>query len=640
MKRKNSLIFKIRSIIRIVAAITALVFAVNYIFNLNIFIFRAFFTQFAYLYFLLLLFTPQVFLYYSFSGKTHDSYIPFYDIFLSLLTFSCFLYFALHGLDMTTKGWSFLAPQFPTTIAIVSWFLILETIRRTCGLLMFCFTFFFSFFPIFTDYMPGFLLGQDFSFITTARYHLMSSCSMVGIPIYVTATLLFGFIVFGALLKSCGAAKFFLDLALSLFGYTRGGPAKVSIISSGLFGSLSGDVSANVISTGSVTIPAMKDSGFPSHVAGAVEACASTGGVLMPPVMGAAAFLIASFLNIPYLHVAAAAAIPAFLYYYSLYVSLDFYSAARGMKGISRQKLLVFRKVIINGWYYIFSLIVLIFFLLVLRETSRAPFYTCLMLIVVTMFKRNNRFNIKSFLLFIGTLGDYFVSLIPIMAAAGLIMGALSVTGVAQAMSSEILALAGDNLMLLLFAGFFTSFILGTGMTITACYIFLAVAIVPALVKFGLDPLASHLFVMYCGMISFITPPVAIGAFVASTIANASFLKTAFTAMKLGIIMYFLPFFFVINPALILHGSLIEIIQTFITALLGIIMLAAGIQGYIFVMGRIKIVIRILCLVTGILLCYPEIKTDIIGLLIGFFVFLPSIIEWIYIRKKGNLVKN
>jgi len=640
LKRENSLMFKVRSIIRIVCAVIALVFAVNYIFNLNIFIFRAFFTQFAYLYFLLVLFTPQVFLYYSFSGKAHDSYIPFYDIFLSLLTFSCFLYFSLHGLDMTTKGWSFLAPQIPTTIAIVSWFLMLEAIRRTCGPLMFGFTFFFSFFPIFTDYMPGFLCGQDFSFLTTARYHLMSSCSMVGIPIYVTATLLFGFIVFGALLKSCGAAKFFLDLALSLFGYTRGGPAKVSIVSSGLFGSLSGDVSANVISTGSVTIPAMKDAAFPSHVAGAVEACASTGGVLMPPVMGAAAFLIASFLNIPYLHVAAAAAIPAVLYYYSLFISLDFYSAARGMKGIPRQKLPVFREVIINGWYYIFSLIVLIFFLLVLRETSRAPFYTCLMLIVVTMFKRNSRFNIRSFLLFIETLGDYFVSLIPIMAAAGLIMGALSVTGVAQAMSSEILALAGNNLILLLFAGFFTSFVLGTGMTITACYIFLAVAIVPALVKFGLDPLASHLFVMYCGMISFITPPVAIGAFVASTIAKASFLKTSFTAMKLGIIMYFLPFFFVINPALILHGSLMEIIQTFITALLGIIMLAAGIQGYMFVVGRIKIVIRILCLITGILLCYPEIMTDIIGVLIVTFVFLLFTRKEFLIKKKKKLVKN
>jgi len=541
---------------------------------------------------------------------------------------------------MTTKGWSFLAPQIPTTIAIVSWFLMLEAIRRTCGLLMFGFTSFFSFFPIFTDYMPGFLRGQDFSFLTTARYHLMSSCSMVGIPIYVTATLLFGFIVFGALLNSCGAAKFFLDLALSLFGYTRGGPAKVSIISSGLFGSLSGDVSANVISTGSVTIPAMKDAGYPSHIAGAVEACASTGGVLMPPVMGAAAFLIASFLNIPYLHVAAAAAIPAVLYYYSLYISLDFYSAARGMKGIPRQKLPVFRKVIIDGWYYIFSLIVLIVFLLVLRETSRAPFYTCLMLIVVTMFKRNNRFNIKSFLLFIGTLGDYFVSLIPIMAAAGLIMGALSVTGVAQAMSSEILALAGDNLILLLFAGFFTSFVLGTGMTITACYIFLAVAIVPALVKFGLDPLASHLFVMYCGMISFITPPVAIGAFVASTIAKASFLKTSFMAMKLGIIIYFLPFFFVINPALILHGSLIEIMQTFITALLGIIMLAAGIQGYLFVIGKIKIPMRILCMISGILLGYPEVKTDIIGVLIGFFVFLLFTRKEFLIGKKKKLVKN
>lgn len=620
-----------------ICAIIGLVFAINYIFHLNIFIFRAFFTEISYLYFLIALFAPQVFLFYSFFGKKHSNYIPFYDILFCLLTFGCFFYFAIQGLEMTTKGWSFLAPPIPTTIAIVSWFLMLEIIRRTCGLMMLVFTSFFSFFPIFTSYMPGFLYGQNFSFLTTARYHLMSPCSMVGIPLYVTATLLFGFIVFGALLTSCGAGKFFLDFALSIFGQTRGGPAKVSVISSGLFGSISGDVSANVISTGSFTIPAMKDGGFPAHVAGAVEACASTGGVLMPPVMGAAAFLIASFLNIPYIKVALAAFIPSLLYYYSLFLSLDFYSARRNIKGIPREKLPVFRKVIKDGWMFVFSLIILVFYLVILRETAKAPFYTCLLLIIITMLNKNTRFNIKSFLLFINSVGDYFVSLIPIMAAAGLIMGSLSVTGVAQAMSSEILASVGNHLLLLLFAGFFTSFLLGTGMTITACYIFLAVAIVPALVKFGLNPLASHLFVMYCGMISYITPPVAIGAFVAAKIAKASYFKTGFMAMKLGIILYFLPFFFVINPALIMQGPVIEIILAFITALLGISMLAAGIQGYLFVIGKIKMPMRILCMISGILLSYPEVKVSIIGFLIGFFVFIFFYKEKILIWEKPHV---
>ena len=620
-----------------ICAIIGLVFAINYIFHLNIFIFRAFLTEISYLYFLIALFAPQVFLFYSFFGKKHSSYIPFYDILFCLLTFGCFFYFAVQGLEMTTKGWSFLAPPIPTTIAIVSWFLMLEIIRRTCGLMMLVFTSFFSFFPIFTSYMPGFFYGQNFSFLITARYHLMSPCSMVGIPLYVTATLLFGFIVFGALLTSCGAGKFFLDFALSVFGQTRGGPAKVSIISSGLFGSISGDVSANVISTGSFTIPAMKDGGFPAHVAGAVEACASTGGVLMPPVMGAAAFLIASFLNIPYIKVAIAAFIPSLLYYYSLLISLDFYSARRNIKGIPREKLPVFRKVIKDGWMFVFSLIILVFFLVILRETAKAPFYACLLLIIITMLNKNTRFNIKSFLLFINSVGDYFVSLIPIMAAAGLIMGSLSITGVAQAMSSEILASVGNNLLLLLFAGFFTSFLLGTGMTITACYIFLAVAIVPALVKFGLNPLASHLFVMYCGMISYITPPVAIGAFVAAKIAKASYFKTGFMAMKLGIILYFLPFFFVVNPALIMQGPVIEIILAFITALLGISMLAAGIQGYLFVIGKIKMPMRILCMISGILLSYPEVKVSIIGFLIGFFVFIFFYKEKILIWKKPHV---
>jgi len=600
----------------IVFTLIALMFALNYIFNLRIFIFREMFTEFSYLYFLILLFVPIGFLFYPATKNAPKDRIPWYDILLFTAGFSCFLYFALHGVDMTLKGWSFVAPLTPTIMAVISWVLMLEAIRRTAGLSLLVFVLFFSFFPLFTEYMPGFLMGQGFDFLTTARYHSMSPCSIVGIPISVTATLLFGFIVFGALLQSTGAGEFFLDLASSLLGRTRGGPAKVSILASGLFGSLSGDVSANVISTGSLTIPTMKRIGYPAHYAGAVEACASTGGVLMPPVMGAAAFLIASFLGIPYIQVCISAIIPAILYYFALFMGLDSYAARVGLKGLSREELPSLRKVLARGWFYGFALIILIFFLVVLRMTARAPFYAALILIVLSMITKETRFNLKRFFLFIETVGRYFVSLTPIMAAAGMIMGALGVTGVAHAMSTEILWLAGENLILLLLLGFFASFVLGTGMTITPCYIFLAVTLVPALLHIGLDPLACHLFVMYCGMISFITPPVAIGAFVASKIADASAMKTALSAMKFGMIIYFLPFFFVLNPAMILHGSFLEIIQVVFTCLAGIILMAGGVQGYLLGIGKIGIPLRLCSLISGLLLCFPNLTTDILGIVV------------------------
>jgi TRAP transporter 4TM/12TM fusion protein len=623
------IVFTARRVLRIVFSIIALIFALNYIFNLNIFIFRLFFTELSYLYVLLFLFVPLCFLYYSSTGKPHGSHIPFYDIILFLLSSACFLYFAIHGLDMTVKGWSFLAPAVPTATAVISWALLLETIRRTCGTGMLTFAIFFSLFPIFTSYMPGFLQGQGFSFFTTARFHFMSTSSVVGIPINVTATLLIGFILFGALLQSTGAGTFFLNLGFALLGNSRGGPAKVAIVSSGLFGSLSGDVSANVISTGSMTIPAMIKAGYPRHYSGAVEAVASTGGVLMPPVMGAAAFLISAFLNISYIHVVAAAALPGILYYFSLFMEFDFYAAKAGLTGLPREELPSIKAVLSSGWFYIFALLILIVTLVIFRETARAPFYACLSMIVLSMFGKETKFNIRRFLHFIETLGDYFISLTPIMAAAGMIMGALSVTGVAHAMSSELLSLAAGNLYLLIVLGFLASFILGTGMTITPCYIFLAVTLIPALGAFKLDPLATHLFVMYCGMISFITPPVAIAAFVASKIADAPAIKVAFAAMKFGFIFYLLPFCFLFNPAMIFHAPYKEIIQVIISSFIGIIMLAGGIQGYFPAIGRLGIPLRLLSFISGVLLFVPETISDSIGAVIAFWFFMPIVKKFI-----------
>ena len=487
----------------------------------------------------------------------------------------------------------------------------MEALRRTGGTAVFVVAAIFSVYPVVAHLAPGFLEGpaNDWSF--TATYHVFGTESIVGIPMNAFANLVIGFLVFGVALQYTGGGAFFLNLAFALLGRYRGGPAKVAIFGSGLMGSMSGSVITNVLTTGVMTIPAMKRVGFsPSYAAG-VEACASTGGTLLPPIMGATAFVMAVFLEVPYTEVLIAAIIPSLLYYLGLFMQIDAYAARYKLDGLPEQELPKVRDVLRDGWYFIGVFALLIFMLVGMQREAQAPFYATAALLVVNQMVKIHRWDVAKALGFVIGVGRLFAELAAMLAGVGLIIGALSLTGKVGTLAFDLVQLAGDSTLMLLIMGALTSFVLGIGMTVTAAYLFLAITLAPALTTGGLDPMAVHLFMLYWAMISFITPPVAIGAFAAATVAGAQPMQTGLQAMRLGTVIYFVPFFFVLNPALIGRAPVEEVLLVASTAVVGIMLIAAGLQGYLIGIGSISgvnaksILARGLLIVGGLTFAMP-----------------------------------
>jgi TRAP transporter 4TM/12TM fusion protein len=560
--------------------------ALNQILNLGFFIGQVLLDN-TYLYLIGGLLVSVVFLLFPAHARASKTRVLWYDAVLFVLTVAVFFYFGLQGKRIIMEGWEFAAPEQAVWVSYVGWFLVLEAVRRTGGTVLFLVVLFFSFYPIFADKMPGPIAGFPQDLVTTAAYHLTSSESVMGIPFRAFGELVIGFIMFGAALQFTGAGPFFNNLAFAMFGAVRGGPAKVSIFASGLMGSVSGSVVSNVLTTGVVTIPAMKRIGFKPAYAGAVEACASTGGVLMPPIMGATAFIMASFLGIPYIQVAAAALVPSVLFYLALFMQIDAYAARNNLKGMPRHELPSVKQTFKDGWYYIAAFVVLIYMLIGLQQEALAPFYATAVLLVINQFSKKHRLSWSGLATLLKGITASLGELAGLLAGVGLIVGAFSVTGLAGTLANDLVFLAGDAPLILLIMGAITSFIFGMGMTITACYIFLVIVLAPPLVAAGFHPTAVHLFMLYFGMVSFITPPVAIGAFAAGGISGATPMRVAFESVRLGIVMYVVPFFFVYNPALILQGSIGEIAMVVATAVIGVILISAALQGYLIAAGEL-----------------------------------------------------
>jgi TRAP transporter 4TM/12TM fusion protein len=573
--------------VAVLLTVVSLVLAINQLFNLHFFVGVVLLDN-TYLYLLAGAFLALAFLIFPAHRTAPIDRAPWYDLVLALTTLAVSLYFAVNGTRIISEGWEYAAPTPAKVLSLVFLVLILEATRRAGGTLLFFVVAFFAFYPSFADKMPGPISGFPQSLSDTIAYHIISTESSFGIPMNAFGQLVIGFIVFGAALQQTGAGTFFNNLALGLVGWLRGGAAKVSIFASGLMGSVSGSVVSNVLTTGVVSIPAMKRTGFSAPYAAGVEACASTGGVLMPPVMGTTAFVMASFLGIPYASIAISAAIPSLLYYFGLFVQIDAYAARHGLKGIPRAQLPSLGATVRDGWYYIGVFAVLIGFLLLLRQETLAPFYATAVLIVINQLVPRHRLNWRGVVdLFFG-MGRGLAELVAVLAGVGLIIGAFSATGLAGTLANDLVFLAGDKTIVLLFMGALTSFIFGMGMTVTACYIFLAIVLAPALVGQGLDKLAVHLFMLYWGMVSFITPPVALGAFAAATLARTNPIRAGLEAMRLGSIIYFVPFFFVLNPALIGRGSAYEVVMTTVTAFVGVYIIGSALQGYAAGFGLIR----------------------------------------------------
>jgi len=584
---------------------------VNQIFNLQILGWRPIST--AYYYIVLGLFMPVAFL--GTPARAADaSRVRWYDWVLAVAAFGICIFFSTRTDAILYQGWEFEAPTYVVVMATCLVLLSLEAVRRCAGLPLLIICAIFATFPLYTGHMPGFLWGAQMSFSETMLSHSLGVESIIGIPLRVIADLLIGFILFGVALTVSGGGAFFMDLASALMGHARGGPAKVAILSSGFFGSLSGSVISNVISTGSMTIPTMKKCGYPATYAGAVESCASTGGALMPPVMGSVAFVMASFMNVPYADIMVAATVPALLFYLVLLIQTDCYAARNGLKGLPRDQLPKLWLVLRSGWIYLVSLVALVWLLLATNAEAKAPFYMTVLLVLTALWRARKEGIGKPIVTMILEVGTTIGMLVGVLAGVGMVVGSLAITGVGNAFSRELLQYAGGNPYLLLLFGAATSFILGMGMTVSACYIFLAVVLAPALTEAGFSQMAAHLFILYWAMLSYITPPVAMAAVAAASIAKAPAMQTGVTAMRLGALLFVLPFLFVLNPNLILEGDALHVAMAVGTAIVSILMLSAASERWIYVLNRsAKGWEAVVLLIGGLCLLVPERMSDLIG---------------------------
>ena len=587
------------------------VLTINQTFNLHLFGQAIIDTSFYYL--LLGLFLSLAFLAYPARDSDRDG-IPWYDWVLFAACLATTSYLAWNGGRIVAEGWDLAAPNEAVVVAGVICLLALEGVRRAGGMVLFVLCAVFAVYPMFAGEMPGFLWGPSSGLAETLSAHGMGVESIIGVPMRTVASLLVGFLVFGSALVVTGGGEFFMALAIALMGRTRGGPAKVAVLSSGFFGSLSGSVISNVVTTGQMTIPTMKRVGYPAYYAGAVEACASTGGALMPPVMGAVAFIMAEFLNVPYSTVMLAAVVPALLYYGALLLQADHYAARNGLKGQPAADIPPLLPVLKRGWHFLFSLGLLTYLLLVMKQEALAPYIATAVLVGTTIVFGDKRFGLAGLRDLAMDATRNIVNIVAILAGVGFIVGSLSYTGVGGAFSRELLQFAGGDIYLLLILGALTSFILGMGMTASACYIFLAITLGPALIGGGLNPIAAHLFILYWGLISFITPPVALASIAAASIARADPWRTGLWSMRLGLINFVLPFLFVLNPTLLLIGTPLHIVHDVATACFAVWLLAAGLEGWLYGVGAIGRASRVLLVAGALGLLVPGLATDLFGL--------------------------
>jgi TRAP transporter 4TM/12TM fusion protein len=532
-----------------------------------------------FLYALAALFLPLVFLCYPARSERAGRPIPWTDWVLAAATLLFTGYLAWTAKLNLEQGWEYAAPQIAKWAAVALVAMVVEATRRTGGAVLAVIVGVAALYPVVAETMPIAIRGKAMPFLDAMAFHVYSGESVFGVPMKAFGQIVIGFIVFGIALNYTGGGKFFNDVAFALVGRYRGGAAQVGVVSSMLQGSISGSVISNVISSGVVTIPAMKRTGFSSGYAGGVEAVASTGAVLMPPVMGSTAFVMASFLNKPYAEIAAAAVLPGLLFYFGLAIQIDAYAARQRLKGLGASELVPLRTAMRDGWPYILVFALLIYLMLGESGEAMAPFWATAALLVINQLLPT-RMSLAQFGEFLVATGRGLAELVAILTGAGLIIGAFTMTGLAGTLANDLVFIAGNGTFVLLVMGAITSFIFGLGMTVTACYVFLAIILAPALVKQGLDPMAVHLFIFYWGMVSFITPPVALAAFAAAPIARTSQWDIGWQAMRLGSVLYFVPFLFVYNPELLLKGTWPEIVATAATSFIGVFFAASGLQGY------------------------------------------------------------
>jgi len=506
---------------------------------------------------------------------------------------------------------------------------VVEMTRRATGWTLAILSGLFILYGHFGNYMPGLFYHRGYSWSRMITY-LFSLDGILSLPVLASAHYIFLFVLFGAFIEASGAGKFFVDLARCATGRLRGGPGKVSIVSSAFIGTASGSSVANVVVDGVFNIPMMKYAGFKAHIAGAIEAMNSAGGQIVPPVMGAGAFLMAEILGIPYAKVALAAVIPAALYYFAAYWMIDFYSARAGLWGMKREDIPIFSKIMVEKGYLLVSLVVLAVSLMVFMYSPyRSAMLAIITLIIVSWIRKVTRLGLKSIVETLAKGARGSIEIAATCAAAGIIVGVLTQTGLGMKFAMIIINYSGGSLILALIFTMIIAIILGMGMPTTAAYAISASVLAPALIELKVPAIAAHLFIFYFACLSALTPPVALAAYAAAAIAKAKAWDVGWQSMRFALAGFLIPYMFVYGPAMVLIGSATEITIAIVTGLIGTMALAAAAQG--FLLRNATWIERGILLIAALFLIKPGWITDLIGL--GLLILVAGF-QYIKIKKK------
>jgi TRAP transporter 4TM/12TM fusion protein len=550
---------------------------------------------------------------------------PAYTLYLLIDFILVLLSFSL-GVYICVDYWEFIfrvgiPTKWDITFSFLALFLVLEATRRAVGWPLLIIVLAFLLYTFLGHLLPAPLSHKGYSLerITTTFY--MTKNGIFGVALKVMTKFIFLFIAFGAFFSITGGTEFFIDMASSLFGKLRGGPAKIAVAVSGMMGTISGSAVANTVTTGTFTIPLMKRIGFEKHVAGAVEATASSGGALMPPVMGAAAFIMSEFLGVPYISICKAALVPAVLYYLAIFSIVHFYSLKVGIQGLPKSELPDIMAVFRKKGLFIVPLFVLILTLILGYSPRMAVLWAIPTTIVISLLRKETRITPSKFLQALAKSGLDSVMISCACAAAGIVIGVVLLTGMGTKITTLVVNLSEGSLMIALPIVMLTSLIFGMGLPTVVCYVLLAATVAPSLVDLGVIPLAAHLFIFYFGMLCMVTPPVSFAAYAGAAIANADPMKTGWTAWTFALAGFLLPYMFVYNESMLLIGSALNIIPAIFTSLIGTICLGAGIIGYL--IAEVRFYERILLLLAAFMLIKPGLATDLSGFVcVGLTIFI------------------
>ena len=566
------------------------------------------------------IFTLIFLLYPALRHKKENKFILAIDLIFALGSIAISSYIIINYEALVQRAG--LYTQLDQYMAILAIIIVLEGTRRALGPELPVISILFLLYAHFGQQMPGMLAHRGYSWSRIASHMYFTTEGIFGIPLGVSATYIFLFLLLGAFAKRTGLGDLFIDLAMSLTGRTTGGPAKAAVVSSGFMGSISGSSVANTVTTGSFTIPLMKRIGYDSKFAAAVEASASTGGQIMPPIMGAAAFIMAEFIGVPYVTIAKAAILPAILYYITVGLMVHFEAKKTGLRGMDKELIPKFLDVLKERGHMIVPLVIIFYYLFRGYTPLRAAFVGILVSFALSFLKEDTRMGIKDL---IDTLREGAISALGVAAACasvGFIVGVTTLTGLGLKFTSLTVALANGNLFLALFFTMVACTILGTGLPTTATYIVLATMAAPALTELGVPILAAHLFVLYFGVVADLTPPAALAAYAGAGISGSNPLKTGLTAVKLAIAGFVVPFVFAYSPELLLINTTVSrVILITASSLIGVFSLAAAVHGYL--NRKTTIIERLTLLGSAYGLLLPGWQSDIVGvLLLGIVLYL------------------